>query len=110
MFSDNMSMMKYRLIKSAVKFAEAGFHIFSEHFQFCRSILSLSLNVPLAYLCINDLGELSKKYSQLTTGYCIEMQSGYSAVPVSSYEATNFILQIYNFRFKINVGSFGGSD
>ena len=51
-------------------------------FKICKFIHSLSLDVPLACLCINDLRELCKRYPQLTTGHCIEMRSGTSAVHV----------------------------
>ena len=34
-------------------------------------IHSLSLDVPLAYLCINDPRELRKRNPQLTTEHCI---------------------------------------
>ena len=37
----------------------------------CKFIHSLSLDVPLAYLCINDPRELRKRYPQLTTEHCI---------------------------------------
>ena len=82
-------------------------------FKICKFIHSLSLDIPLTCLCINDLRELCKRYPQLTTGHCIEMRSSTSAVHVffiGTYEAISFIFQIYNFRFQINVGSFGATD
>ena len=36
-----------------------------------KFIHSLSVDVPLAYLCINDPRELRKRYPQLTTEHCI---------------------------------------
>ena len=50
--------------------------------QTLKIIPSLSLYVPLVCLCISDLRELCKRYPQLITEDCIEMQSGTSAVHV----------------------------
>ena len=79
----------------------------------CKFIHSLSLDVPFAYLCINDPRELRKRYPQLTTVFKSK------ATPVQftfcSYEAIRFIFriysfQIYNFRIQINVGASGATD
>ena len=77
-------------------------------FKIYKFIHSLSLDVPLTCLCINDLIELCKRYPQLTSGYCIEMRSGTNTVHVFfPYEAISFIFQIYSFKSQIIVGSFG---
>ena len=50
-----------------------------------KFIHSLSLDVLYAYLCINDLRELCKRYPELTIGHCIEMRNGTSEVHVQLY-------------------------
>ena len=82
--------------------------IATDLFKIFKFIYSLSFDVPLACLCINDVRELCKRYPQLTTGHCIEMRSGTSAVHIFFIWSNQFYIS--NVQFQINVGSFGATD
>ena len=68
----------------------------------CKFIHSLSLDVPLAYLCINDPRELRKRYPQMTTEHCIYMRIGTSAVHVLFMLKISLYFGFTHFRFTIS--------
>ena len=67
----------------------------------CKFIQSLSLDVPLTYLCINDPRELRKRYPQLTTVFKCEVtpvQFTFCSCEAISFMFRIYSFQIYNFR------------
>ena len=69
----------------------------------CKFIHSLSFDVLLVYLCINDPRELCDRYPQLTTEHCSEMWSGTKCSSYSLHiKQLVFYFRFTHFRFTIS--------